>query len=262
MKSRPPFFALDRKNRSRFRANLIDLHIMKRIAFFFLVLASAAFAGRVRAQSTDSLKVSILGDSYSTFEGWLQPAWNAVWYFNKKNPMNDVDKVEQTWWYQVADGMGYKLERNNSFSGATICYSGYKGSDGLPSDYSDRSFIGRAADLGHPDIILVCGGTNDSWSGAPVGEYLWKDWTNEDLYCFRPAMAKMCSELKTLYPASRTVFILNSELREDINESVHSICSHFGIECVDLHDIEKQAGHPSQAGMKAIAVQVIERLKK
>lgn len=230
---------------------------MKRYGFILLLLAVSI---TLPAQDAGSLRVSILGDSYSTFEGWMQPRWNAIWYFpetdGRTNRDNDVKLVEQTWWYQVARDMGYILERNNSFSGSTICYTGYEDGTGRHNDYSDRSFIGRAADLGHPDVILVCGGTNDSWCGAPVGEYKWSGWTNEDLYCFRPAMAKMCSELKTLYPHARTVFILNSELRDDISESVHRICRYYGIECVDLHDIEKQAGHPSVAGMKAFAVQV------
>ena len=44
----------------------------------------------------------------------------------------------------------YELERNNSYSGSTVCHTGYKG-----ADYSDRSFITRMVDLGQPDIILV-----------------------------------------------------------------------------------------------------------
>lgn len=224
------------------------------------------FCVSLSAQTSDLLRVSILGDSYSTFDGWMQPEWNAVWYFPETsewtNVNNDVKRVEQTWWHQLVTDMGYVLEKNNSFSGATICYSGYPDQSGKHRDYSDRSFIGRASDLGHPDIILVCGGTNDSWCGAPVGEYKWDEWTNEDLYQFRPAMAKMCSELKTLYPKARIVFILNSELRDDINDSVHTICKHYNMECVDLHDIEKQAGHPSQAGMRAFSLQVESQLNK
>lgn len=231
---------------------------MKRILIISLLSALSVLS---LAQTESATRVSILGDSYSTFEGWVSPGWNAVWYFTKVNPNNDVNKVEQTWWYLVTKEMDYKLEKNNSFSGSTICYTGYKNSEGVHNDYSDRSFIGRTADLGHPDVILVCGGTNDSWCGAPVGEYKWKNWTNEDLYFFRPAMAKMCSELVTLYPGARVVFILNSNLREEINESVHKVCKHYKIECVDLHDIDKQHGHPSIAGMRSFATQVEECLR-
>lgn len=236
---------------------------MKRFRLILLLLAVSI---SLSAQNSNSLRVSILGDSYSTFEGWMQPDWNAVWYFpetgGRSRNNNDVKLVEQTWWYQVTNDMGYVLEKNNSFSGSTICYTGYKDKTGRHEDYSDRSFIGRAANLGHPDIILVCGGTNDSWCGAQVGDYKWLKWTNEDLYYFRPAMAKMCSELKDLYPHARIIFILNSELRDDIVESVHKVCSHYKVECVDLHDIEKQAGHPSVAGMKAFAMQVEAQLLK
>lgn len=42
--------------------------------------------------------VAILGDSYSTFEGYLTPAENYVWYFEKYNAkQTDVERVEQTW---------------------------------------------------------------------------------------------------------------------------------------------------------------------
>ena len=49
----------------------------------------------------------------------------------------------------------------NSYSGSTICNTGYR-----DEDYSDRSFINRTTLLGNPDIILICGGTNDSWANA------------------------------------------------------------------------------------------------
>lgn len=231
-----------------------------------LLFCAAVFSISVSAQGQNPLKVSVLGDSYSTFEGWMQPYWNAVWYFPESDPRsvpgNDVKTVEQTWWHLVAKDMGYTLEKNNSFSGSTICYTGYPDNSGKHRDYSDRSFIGRAADLGNPDVILVCGGTNDSWCGAPVGEYKWKKWTNEDLHCFRPAMAKMCHELKTLYPKARVIFIMNSELRVDIIDSIHKVCDHYHIECVDLYDIDKQGGHPSQEGMKSFAAQVERQLLK
>lgn len=236
---------------------------MKKTTIILSLLFLAAVCSA--AQERDTLRVSILGDSYSTFEGWLSPSINAIWYFNEGSSRgsqdNDVKKVEQTWWYQVIKDMGYKLEKNNSYSGATICFTGYRDMKGIHQDYSDRSFIVRASNLGQPDIILVCGCTNDSWCDAPIGEYKWKKWTNEDLYSFRPAMAKMCSELKALYPEARILFMLNSELKDEINDSVHAICKHYHIECLDLQNIEKQSGHPSQAGMTAIAKQVEARLK-
>lgn len=49
---------------------------------------------------------------------------------------------------------------------------------------------------------------------------------------------------------------------EDFVESMHLILNKYNIECLDLHDIDKQWGHPSQAGMKAFADQVVEYLSK
>ena len=124
-------------------------------------------------------KVSILGDSYSTFQGYVTPGSNDCWYFgNGKNAdsRNTLETVEQTWWYRLVHGHGMELDVNNSWSGTTVCLTGYRGEDA-----SDRAFITRMFNLGNPDIILVFGGTNDSWAGSPVGEYRYKDWKKADL---------------------------------------------------------------------------------
>lgn len=85
--------------------------------------------------------VSILGDSYSTFEGYVQPDTNFVWYLKTppEGRKTDMVSVRNTWWHQFIKENNYRLCVNNSFSGATICHTGYRS-----EDYSDRSFI-------HPD---------------------------------------------------------------------------------------------------------------
>ncbi|MCR4582279.1 MAG: SGNH/GDSL hydrolase family protein, partial [Prevotella sp.] len=57
-------------------------------------------------------------------------------------------------------------------------------------------------------------------------------------------------------------FLLNSELSAEINESAKTICSHYGVTCIELHDIDKISGHPSVKGMRAIADQVKAAVKK
>lgn len=231
-----------------------------------LLLVFAFLSTGIAFAQQKELRISILGDSYSTFEGYLTPDTNLIWYFRPENPQknakNDVQAVEDTWWHQVVSKLGAKLETNNSYSGSTICYTGYKDNKGKHSDYSDRAFITRNNKLGNPDIILVCGGTNDSWAGSPIGDYTFGNWSNEELYSFRPALAKLLFDLRGNYPTAKIVFMLNSELKEEINESTHTICTHYGIPCIDLKDIEKQQGHPSKKGMKAIAEQVVKFLKK
>ena len=54
--------------------------------------------------------------------------------------------------------------------------------------------------------------------------------------------------------------ILNSELQEEVNESMRTVCQHYGVQLIELHDIEKQNGHPSIRGMKAICDQLQEAI--
>jgi len=215
----------------------------------------------VAAKSVDSLRVTIFGDSYSTFEGWLTPATNEPWYFRGDNPArqkeNDVTRVEETWWWQVIDQMGYKLEMNNSYSGSTVGYFGYQN-----INYQPRSFNTRVENLGEPDIILSCCITNDSWTGETLGDYKYANWNENDMWYFRPAMARLCASLRLNYPNAKTYFILNTDLKPDFVESMRIICRHYGFPLIELHDIDKQYRHPSIAGHKAFADQVIEYLRK
>lgn len=221
---------------------------MKRTIISFVTTACSliAFGGP---------RISVLGDSYSTFEGYI-PEGNSIWYYNPPRCRNDVRKAEDCWWSMVVTNLCGSLERNESWSGATICNRGYYGKDSTHS-----SFLTRVPRLGDPEVILVFGGTNDSWAHSPIGEYKYSDWTTEDCFSFRPAMAKMLDDLKKNYPRSKTYFILNTDLSNAVNQSVHEICAHYEVPCIDLHDIDKQLGHPSTAGMKAIAEQVTTVLK-
>lgn len=200
-------------------------------------------------------KVSILGDSYSTFGGYITPETNLAWYNGtdrKPSADNDVEKVEQTWWWQlINENPNLQLERNNSFSGATVCTTGYR-----KEDYSDRAFITRLINLGNPDVIIVLGGTNDSWAKSPVGDFKYSGWTKEDLKSFRPAFAYMLDRLIALYPNAKIINVVNSELSDEVTSSQADICRHYGVTNVQLQDVEKQWGHPSIKGMKAIADQV------
>lgn len=201
--------------------------------------------------------LAVLGDSYSTFAGFI-PKGNACWYNSPADhKRTDVTKVEQTWWWQVANEGGYKLGAIESYSGATICNTGYR-----DEDYSDRSFVTRCTNLGNPDIILICGATNDSWANAPIGDYKYANWKRVDLYFFRPAMAKMLNDIKLHYPNVEVYFILNTELKKEINESVLEVCKHYDVPVIELVDIDKKSSHPSVKGMKAIAQQALKFIKK
>jgi hypothetical protein len=202
--------------------------------------------------SAQTKKVSILGDSYSTFKDY-NPEGYAPFY---PDANNDVKEVEQTWWSLYIQANGYQLEKNNSWGGTTICGTGY-----FHRDVFDSYFISRVDMLGDPDIIFVFGGTNDAWARAPIGEYQYSDWTKDDCKNFRPALACLLDMLQRRYPKAKVYSILNSELREDVNESMRAVCQHYGVQLIELHDIEKQNGHPSINGMKAICDQVQEAIQ-
>ena len=67
--------------------------------------------------------------------------------------------------------------------------------------------------------------------------------------------------LKTKYPDAQIYSIQNSELGEEYNESSREVCAHYGIQLIELHDIDKQNGHPSIAGMQSICDQLLEAVK-
>ena len=97
------------------------------------------------------IRFSILGDSYSTFEGYVHPETNDVYPFETIG----VTSVEQMWWHKVAVEKGWVLDINNSFSGSLVCNYNYA------NFYGPHSFLNRMDDLGQPDVIFVFGATND-----------------------------------------------------------------------------------------------------
>ena len=235
-------------------SNFSEIYIYQSMKKYLLIasLAIAAIAGNA---AKPSYKVSILGDSYSTFERHVQPDTNYVWYFANENKpeRTDVNDVNDTWWQQFIHDTGLELIQNNSFSGSTICHTGYNG-----EDYSGRSFITRMKYLGDPDIILVFGATNDLWANVPIEA----DSTMTDpLYAFHPAMTELTSGLKTTYPDAKVYFILNDEINGKIREIIMEECNKSNIPVLELEAIDKRMGHPSKAGMAAINRQLKEFLR-
>ena len=202
--------------------------------------------------------VAILGDSYSTYEGYLTPSTNEIWYFQPwRDKRTDVNDVKQTWWWQVIDRGGFKLGVNNSYSGSTICNTGYN-----DEDYTARSFVTRYNNLGTPDIIFVFGGTNDSWANVPVGEFKYENIRRADLFTFRPAMAYLMQGLINHYPGARIYVLINNELSEEVTNSMKTIADRYDIPYIQLKDIDKKGGHPSIKGMSQIADQILKTIKK
>ncbi len=208
--------------------------------------------------------VLIFGDSYSTFKGYV-PEGYAVYYSEEGREETDVNKVGQTWWHQVISECGMNLVLNNSWSGSTIGYTGYGGEDCSRTS----SFICRLKKLVEDgffeknkiDTVFIFGGTNDSWSDAPLGELKFDDTKEEDLYCVLPAICHFFREIKSLLEDADIYCIINTELKEKVTEGLKTASEKFGITAIPLKDIDKNSGHPTIKGMNAINKQVIDKIK-
>ena len=205
--------------------------------------------------------VFILGDSYSTFKGYI-PEGYAVYYSENSTDFG-VDRVENTWWMSLINETDSALVHNNSWSGSTIGYTGYSG------DCTNSSFITRFEQLleqgwfeeNKIDTFFVFGGTNDSWSNAPLGEMMLEGWSREDLFSVLPAIGYIAHRLKTALTDTRVIFIINTDIKPEIQEGIKKACEHFAVEYIALRDISKIEGHPTKEGMTQIKDQILSYLE-
>lgn len=224
------------------------MRIVKKIVLF---LAAAAMAVSAMAANP---RVSILGDSYSSFKGWITPESNYEWYPAQgwdPAKTNDVANVEEMWWHILLNRQGWELEINNSSSGMPVCNIGY---DRTPCP--GTSFVARMYNLGNPDIIFVFGGTNDSRAGIPMGELCYGLPSREQLDTFAPAFCYMIHGLKHLYPRATIYNITGDDFSPRQVALMDEACRHYDIVNIQLHDIDKVDMHPTVKGMRQIVDQI------
>lgn len=212
--------------------------------------------------------MSILGDSYSTYGLWI-PTGNSIWYgvngedgHNAKT--NNINSVTQTWWYKLCKKLDVSLMLNESYSGSTICNTGYNSSDS-----SGTSFIHRMIDsMGQgnalkpkPNIIILFGGTNDSWANSPLGELKYSNWTNDELKSVLPAICYMLYYVQKWNPGALILNVVNTELKQEIVNGFQQATQHYGIENIVLSEFGKENGHPNIDGMDSICNQIYNYIK-
>ena len=207
----------------------------------------------------------IFGDSYSTFKGFV-PEGYAVYYPENAKFETNVKLVEQTWWHQVAKEADLNIVLNNSWSGSTIGYTGYNNADCSKSS----SFIYRLRQLiengffktNRIDRVFVFGGTNDSWSNAPLGEARFDGFEEQDLYSVLPAVCYFLSLLREQLPTAKIYCLINRDIKAEIVGCIKSACEKHGITPVTFGNIEKMNGHPTVEGMKNIKDSVLNAMNK
>ena len=207
--------------------------------------------------------IFILGDSYSTFAGTIPEGYGS-WYSPTPKPETDVTRAEQIWHRRLLEQLGGQVVMNDSWSGSTVCCTGY---DGM--DFSHCAFINRLDKYleegffkqNRIDTLLVLGATNDSWSDAPIGQLQFADWTKEDLFKVLPAVGYLAWRLAKNFPDTRLLYIINDGLKEEITQGILTACARFDIPTLRLRNVDKLSGHPTVAGMQQIADQVAEFFK-
>ena len=206
-------------------------------------VAAVLTAGIAFASPT---KVSILGDSYSTYAG--TPGCGAAHYPN----YIALEQSEQ-WWSLVLAETGASLEMNCSQNGSRMT-----GSDA-------SSFIARAANLGSPDVIFVFGGMNDDWGGVSSETIL----TDVDA---------LFDYLDEQHPTAKKYFVLNAQkcaynkgLSAATRTALKQVCADHAYPVTDLDGVlgtsaDDMAGtaydHPTAAGFAKVAAAVLETLNE
>lgn len=108
-------------------------------------------------------KVSILGDSISTYFGYTDFGY-PVYYTEEKAKLYGLDSVDDTWWKQVIDSIGGELCVNNSYSGSLV-------TEDFESSACSELRCARLSNDKSPDIILIYIGTNDRGRFVDIGKY-------------------------------------------------------------------------------------------
>ncbi len=228
-------------------------------------------------------KLSILGDSISTYTGWSNSTavnntlgQNAVWY----NSPSRLSSVDDTWWKQTADLLGMEILVNNAWSGSSVTnvraahgISSY-GWNTRPGNLHDNTLSDNpGGERIDPDIIVIYMGTNDlmdgvSCGGVPDDAFFTRieadGFVPSEKTNFEEACALMVYKVCRNYPDA-DVFLFNNPTmrtgnaasREAYNAVFDAVAARYGCTVVDLysspisnHSVYTQDGiHPNEAGM-------------
>lgn len=204
-------------------------------------------------------KVSVIGDSISTFRGYISYGYGAHY----PTTDGDLNLVGQTYWWQlIYDYMqNARLERNLAYSTTAVARSTntkYSESAWYGQDFCTR-FINQEG-LGVADVVLIHGGTNDRGhnvdelapgigmrsESAPSDtdlEVLYKvaeaattraqiEALNDTTFC--EAYIKLILLIKERNPKVKIVCIIGDCVSGGIQKSIHKIAAHYDARVVDL----------------------------
>lgn len=270
---------------------------LSRICFSVLVFLSCQKEGTAVVSDTlethaiadeqkSHLRIAILGDSISTFDGF-SPSGTTGYdgeRYKSYYPRGDVRKVNNTWWYKVAVSLGIDPDNLSNCSWSGSCVTG-------DSSSTVNAFAGcssrRITDLsyrGIPDLIICYISCND-WAGnVPLGNWSTEDRFPEDgkISTLREAYALMIHKIQVSFPESIIICLTNLDDTkrdktpgwpsnnskgvsvEEWNRNIKEVSNALGCYTIDLQDagidyynvssLTVDNGlHPNDKGMTLIA---------
>ena len=197
----------------------------------------------------EKIRISVLGDSVSTFAGYT-PA-EALFYDSWRQEETGVMSPDDTWWMQVIQNTGMQLLANGSYSASTVC--GDSSSEESSAGCSNRRIVDLMGNTGiAPNVILVYMGVNDFFHSIDLGSFSGTAAYRNDHYIwdFTEGYELMLQKLQAIYPTSRiycmtllesnswegTRVNANGNTVEDYNSRIRQVAAAHGISVIDLRN--------------------------
>lgn len=209
--------------------------------------------------------VSVLGDSISTYEGYIPPNYK-VYYDEDRQKINGLTSVYDTWWAKVNQYLKAYLCVNNSFSGSKV-------SGEFPGASSEKRVSALHKMEHYPDVILVYMGTNDFGFGVPLEtfakdyrkmlERLRKNYPSARILCATIARSYMQGKPDWKYPemyGGTALEEYNQAIREAVNERDDIVL--MDLPEAGIHYETLDGTHPTRRGHEELAQMWIGCLEK
>ena len=200
--------------------------------------------------SLQGKKVSILGDSISTFTGTMPADYNI--YYPESG---DIPNAGQTWWGQLLANTGMVLCRNASSANTDVTGNSLA-LDGSAPGCSIRRIVDlKGTDGSNPDVIIIYMGINDFARSRTLGSFTSPGVQTEgDVMVFTDAYELMLQKIKALYPTASIYCCtllercdlngntgapavnLNGDTVADFNTQIKAIAKAYGASVIDFYN--------------------------
>lgn len=175
-------------------------------------------------------RISVIGDSYSTFDE--TGTYSEEFYYPFHSKGNDVTEKSQTWWEVLARKAGMTVIGVDAYSGSSITE---REGDKTPSMVSRI----KAAPEKHADVIILMGGLNDAWQEAEIGSADPKYAVESECNKFAPALRYALKLLKEKNPDSKIIYslIVYDRSVEAYQKAAETICKEENVIFVPISGV-------------------------